>query len=110
MADTLSRFYQGAVAASGTSLTPFVPANTTYTVRNIVLTNNNSAAGTLAATVYVNSISNNNVIIPSGSLVVPAGFVQTTDFFVLAAGERLIGVMASGTTGLTASVHGIIST
>lgn len=109
MGDTLTRFYQGAVAASGTSITPVVPTNTTYTVRNIVLTNN-AGGGTIAASVYVNTINNNNAIIPSGSLIVPAGYLQTTDFFVLAAGEKLVGVLASGTTGLTASVHGIITT
>lgn len=111
MTDTLTRFYQDTVA-NGAGTTAFtVPADTTYTVRNIVLCNNSSTGGSINASAYVNSVSNANTIIPSGSTIVANGFLQTTDFYVFGPGDSLKLVLASGTAGsLTASVHGIVTT
>jgi len=107
MSDTISRFYQGYIAASGTTMFT-VPTGQQYTVRNIVLSNNSKTGGS-GASLYINSKADNSyAIIPSGSMINPAAIIQTTDFYAFATGDSLIAVLASGSTNsITASVHGI---
>jgi len=108
MGDVVNKFYQGYLAPSGTNITGVTPAATNYTIKHIVF-NNISASGVTISCAYNSLGTASNYIMPSGIVIGAGEWAESTDIYVLNAGDSLFAAASvSGT--ITATVHGITST
>ena len=108
MPDQITKFYQGYIGVSGTNITGIVPTSSNYTVKHLVLTNTTSGTQYFSLA-YNNLGSAANYILPSGISLGTNEWAESTDIFVLNAGDSIFA-SASVLNGITVVANGVIST
>jgi len=108
MTDVVTKFYQGYLAPSGTNITGATPAATNFTIKHIVFSNVGTASASIVCG-YNNIAIPSNYIMPSGIVIGAGEWAESTDIYVLNAGDSLFAAASvSGT--ITATVHGVTTT
>src|SRR5580704_2122787 len=98
MPDTVNRFFQGYIGASGTNITNVCPAGTNYTVKHMVFSNM-SASGTVVIGFALNNPAIlSNYMIPSGTLLNFGEWLETSDIYVLNPGDSIFAVATANNT------------
>lgn len=108
MPDQIRKFYQGYVGVSGTNITGVVPTGSNYTLKHLTVLNTTSGTQFFSLA-YNNLGSAGNYILPSGTSLGTNEWAESSDIFVLNAGDSIFA-SASVLNSITVVANGVIST